>query len=269
MIGGSVHPLSAFAVELALALEVAAAAGTLLMDRLGRVGRISHKSPKDVVTEVDHLSEALILDALCGAFPDDGVLAEESGAADGRSDRVWVVDPLDGTVNYANGIPIFCVSIGLVVDGRAALGVIHDPIRGETYAATADGPATLDGSRIELDPKPLMSDYVMSLTLDGPRLSERLGAVRDAIRVTRRLGSSALALAYVANGRFDAFAQTHGLSAWDVAAAGLIAERAGATVTDATGGPWLDLRRGSAPYGVVAAPPEHHGHLLDLVRSDA
>jgi myo-inositol-1(or 4)-monophosphatase len=257
---------TAYATELALAREIAAAAGALLVDRVGRVGRISHKSPKDVVTEVDHLSEALILDAIRGTFPDDGILAEESGRAVGRSDRVWVVDPLDGTVNYANGIPIFCVSIALVVDGRPAIGVIRDPVRRETYAATADGPATLGGSIIELDPKPLMSDFVISLTIDGPRMAERLAAVREAIRVTRRIGSSALALAYVANGRFDAFAQTHGLSAWDVAAAGLIAERAGATVTDATGGPWLDLGRGTATFGVVAAPPDHHGRLLELVR---
>jgi myo-inositol-1(or 4)-monophosphatase len=257
---------SAFSAELALARELAAAAGALLVDRLGRVGRISHKSPKDVVTEVDHLSEALILDAIRATFPDDGVLAEESGSGIGRSDRVWVVDPLDGTVNYANGIPIFCVSIALVVDGRPSIGVVHDPVRGETYAASADGPATLDGSPIALAPKPLMSDFVISLTIDGPRLAERLAAVREAIRVTRRIGSSALALAYVANGRFDAFAQTHGLSAWDVAAAGLIAERAGARVTDAAGGPWLDLGRGSATFGVVAAPPAHHARLLELVR---
>ena len=179
---------------------------------------------------------------------------------------LWVVDPLDGTVNYANGIPIFCVSIALVVDDRPSIGVVHDPVRGETYAAAADGPATLDGSPIALDPKPLMSDFVISLTIDGPRLAERLAAVREAIRVTRRIGSSALALAYVANGRFDAFAQTHGLSAWDVAAAGLIAERAGVRVTDQAGGPWLDLGRGTTTFGVVAAPPAHHGRLLELVR---
>jgi myo-inositol-1(or 4)-monophosphatase len=114
--------------------------------------------------------------------------------------------------------------------------------------------------------KELMSDFVIALTIDGPRLSERLAAIRDAIRVTRRLGSSALALAYVGCGRFDAFAQTHGLSAWDVAAAGLIAERAGATMTDPAGGPWFDIARGTRTFGVVAAPPAHHRRLLELVR---
>ena len=144
--------------------------------------------------------------------------------------------------------------------------MVRDPVRSETFAATADGPATLDGRPIRVSGKDSLADFVVSLTLDGPRLSERLAAIREAIRVTRRLGSSALTLAYVANGRFDAFAQTHGLSAWDVAASGLIAERAGAVVTDASnGGPWLDLSRGTATFGVLAAPPAHHARLLELV----
>lgn len=256
-----------FALELAFAAEVATRAGELLLERLDRVEQIRHKSAKDVVTEVDHLSEALILGAIREAFPDDGVLAEESGIGVGTSGRVWVVDPLDGTINYANGIPIFCVAIGLVVDGRPSVGVVRDPVRGETFAATADGPARLNGRPIQASDKELLSDFVIALTIDGPRLSERLAAIRQAIRVTRRLGSSALTLAYVANGRFDAFAQTHGLSAWDVAASGLIAERAGALVTDAsTGGPWFDIARGTRTFGVLAAPPAHHPRLLELVR---
>jgi myo-inositol-1(or 4)-monophosphatase len=255
-----------YTTELALAEELAERAGSLLVGRLGRVGSVRHKSPKDIVTEVDHLSEALILGAIREVFPDDGALAEESGLTEGRNRRVWVVDPLDGTVNYANGIPFFCVSIGLVVDGIPSVGVVRDPIRGETFAAVRGGRPTLDGRPIRAGAKPSMSDYVIALTIDGPRLSERLGAIRDEIRVTRRLGSSALALAYVGCGRFDAFAQTHGLSLWDVVAAGLITERAGAVLTDATGGPWFDLARGTRTFGLVAAPPTHHARLLELVR---
>jgi myo-inositol-1(or 4)-monophosphatase len=256
-----------FGPELALAIEVADLAGALLIDRLDRVESIRHKSPKDVVTEVDHLSEALILGAIREVYPEDGVLAEESGLADRANGRTWVIDPLDGTINYANGIPLFCVSIGLVVDGLPSVGVVRDPVRGETFAATIDGPATLDGRPIQASHKALMSDLVISLTIDGAQLSERLGAIRRAIRVSRRLGSAALALAYVGNGRFDAFAQTHGLSAWDVAAAGLIAERAGAIVSDATtGAPWSDLAHSTRRFGVVAAPPAHHERLLALVR---
>jgi myo-inositol-1(or 4)-monophosphatase len=256
-----------FALELAFAAELGTSAGALLLDRMGRIERVSHKGAKDVVTEVDHLSEALILGAIREAFPDDGVLAEESGAGAGTSGRVWVVDPLDGTVNYANGIPIFCVAIGLVVDGRPSVGVVHDPIRAETFVATADGPATLQGRPIQVSDKDLLSDFVISLTIDGPGLAQRIAAVREAIRVSRRLGSSALALAYVANGRFDAFAQTRGLSAWDIAASGLIAERAGAVVSDTTGGgPWFDLGATPSSVGVLAAPPAHHERLLKLIR---
>ncbi len=252
--------------DLALAVDLAERAGRLLLDRLGRVGSIRHKSAKDVVTEVDHLSEALIVGAIHEAHPDDGVLAEESGLAAGGNGRVWVIDPLDGTINYANGIPLFCVSIGLVVDGLPCVGVVRDPVRGEAFAATASGPATLDGRPIQASGKPLLSDFVISLTIDGPRLSERLAAIRDEIRVTRRFGSSALALAYVGCGRFDAFVQTHGLSLWDVAAAGLIAERSGARITGADGGPWFDLARGTRTFGVVAAPPAHQPRLLELIR---
>ncbi|MEA2537726.1 MAG: monophosphatase [Chloroflexota bacterium] len=255
-----------FAGELALAAEVADRAGALLIERLGRAGTVRHKSPKDIVTEVDNLSEELILAAIRAVHPDDSTLAEESGLAGPANGRTWVIDPLDGTINYANGIPFFCVSIGLVVDGVPSVGVVRDPIRAETYAATVDGPATLDGRPIRVSAKELVSDLVISLTIDGERLSERLGAIRQAIRVTRRLGSSALALAYVGNGRFDAFAQTHALSAWDVAAAGLIAERAGAMVTDVTGGPWFDLARPTQRFSIVAAPPAHHDRLLALVR---
>ncbi len=255
-----------FEAELALARDLADRAGTLLVERLGRVESIRHKSPKDVVTEVDHLSEELILGAIREAYPDDGIMAEESGVSGGRNGRVWVIDPLDGTINYANAIPIFCVAIGLVVDGRPSVGVVRDPIRSETFAATADGPATLDGRPIRVSAKALLSDYVISLTLDGPALPERLAWIDEAIRVTRRIGSAALALAYVGCARFDAFAQTDGLSAWDAVAAGLIAERAGATVTEAGGGPWLDLVLRTTSFGVVAAPPAHHAELLELIR---
>lgn len=261
------------APELAFSLEIADAAGRLLMERYERVEQIDYKSARDVVTEADHLSEALILDAIRARFPDDRLLAEESGrheAANGTADslagRVWIVDPLDGTVNYANGIPFFCVSIGLVVDGRPAVGVVLDPTRSERYAATAGGLATLEGRPVRVSDKERLTDFVISLALGGRAVATRSRAVRKAVRIPRSMGSAALALAYVANGRFDAFVQQGGLSAWDVAAAGLIAERAGAQVTDFDGGPWFDEARGPRALGLIAAPPAHHATLLELVR---
>ncbi len=267
-------PEPRLAAELEFAGTIAAQAGRLLMDRYERVGRIDHKSARDVVTEVDHLSEALILDAIRARFPGDAILAEESGQhhrrdgsnATSAAGRTWVVDPLDGTVNYANGIPFFCVSVALVVDGRPAVGVVYDPSRGESFAATVDGPATLHGRPIRVSDKERLSDYVVSLALSGRAATTRVRNIRRSIRIPRSMGAAALALAYVANGRFDAFIQSSGLSTWDIAAAGLIAERAGAVVTDLSGGPWFDLAREARSLGVLAAPPAHHPALLALVR---
>ena len=271
---------SSFDDDLAFAVALAARAGEILMDRYERLEHIDYKSARDVVTEADHQSEALILDAIRAYRPTDAILAEETGEhqavageapMSGRG-RVWIVDPLDGTVNYANGIPFFCVSIGLVVDGQPAVGVIHDPTRGETFAATVSGPAMLTGSlgspshAVTASDKDKLTDFVISMALNGRAAATRARNVRKAIRISRSMGSAALALAYVANGRFDAFVQQGGLSAWDVAAAGLIAERGGARVTSIDGSPWFDLGHTPKTIGIVAAPVAHHETVLQLVR---
>ena len=272
--------MTELADDLAFAIAIAARAGELQMERYERLEQIDYKSARDVVTEADHLSEALILDAIRARHPDDALLAEETGEhpatageapTSGRG-RVWIVDPLDGTINYANGIPFFCVSIALVVDGRPAVGVIHDPTRHETFGATSDGPALLSGSlgqgshAVRASDKDRMTDFVVSMALNGRGAASRAQRVRKAIRISRSMGSAALAIAYVANGRFDAMVQQGGLSSWDVAAAGLIAERAGARVTAFDGGPWFDVARPAKSFGVVAAPIAHHAALLDLLR---
>ncbi|MEA2608756.1 MAG: monophosphatase [Chloroflexota bacterium] len=260
--------------DLAFARDLACRAGIILMDHYERLEQIDYKSARDVVTEADHLSEALIVEAIRSRYPGDAILAEETGEhrsvageapTSGRG-RVWIVDPLDGTVNYANGIPVFCVSIGLVVDGRPAVGVVVDPTRDEWFGATADGPATLDGQPIQASDKEKLSDFVISMALSGRSAVTRSRNVRKAIRIPRSMGSAALALAYVGNGRFDAFIQQGGLSAWDVAAAGLIAERGGARVTAMDGASWFDLAHGPRSIGILAAPAAHHETLLALIR---
>ena len=262
------------ATELEFAVQVARDAGAVLMDRYERLERIDHKSATDVVTEADHLSEELVIAAIRGQFPGDAILAEESGAHGAAAGappgaipaRTWVIDPLDGTVNYANGLPVFCVAIGLVVDDRPTVGVVLDPTRDEMFAATADGPATLNGRSIRASSKEKLSDYVISLSLSGRSVSSRARALRKEIRIWRSMGSAALGLAYVANGRFDAFVQETSLSAWDVAAAGLIAERAGAVVTAFDGSRWYDPSRPARGAGVVAAPPAFHERIRGLAR---
>ena len=265
---------SRWADELAFATDLARSAGATLLDSYERLERIDYKSKRDVVTNADYASERLVIDAIKARFPGDAILAEESGAHAGvlRDDgshngRSWVIDPLDGTVNYANGIPYYCVSIGLVVDDRPSVGVVFDPARDDLYTATADGPAALDGGPIEASTKEALSDYVVSLAVIGRGGLMRERRIAPLIRIHRRMGSAALALAYVANGRFDAFVQNGGLSPWDVAAAGLIAERAGAVVTNLDGGPWWSSRVRGPRISVVAAPPAQHGPLLELLTS--
>ena len=265
---------SAWADELAFATNLARRAGRVLRDSYERVERIDYKSARDVVTDVDYRSEAMLLEAIREAYPGDAILAEESGAHkrigyDGTAARRrWVLDPLDGTVNYANGIPFFCVSIALVADGHPVMGVILDPMRDDLYTATADGPTLLDGEPVAASEKEALSDYVVSLTVIGRGGIGRERRIARRIRIPRRMGSAALALAYVANGRFDACVQNGGISPWDVAAAGLIAERAGATVSDISGGPWWDDTKTGPNVSIVAAPPPHHGELLALLAAE-
>jgi len=215
-----------------------------------------------------------VIDAISERFPADAILAEESGrehgarrTARGRwSRRTWVIDPLDGTVNYANGIPFFCVSIGLVEDGMPIVGVVLDPLRGDCYAAAAGGPATLNGSVVRASRKNHLGDYVVSLAIIGRGGIARERRVAQEIRIGRRMGSAALALAYVASGRFDAFVQNGGLSLWDIAAAGVIAECAGATVTDLYGRPWWNTAKRGPRLSIVAAPTPHQARLVALLR---
>lgn len=260
--------------ELAFATEVARRAGALLVDSYERLEQVDYKSKRDVVTNADYASEKLVIDAIRERYPGDAILAEESGEHAGvlRDDgshngRLWVIDPLDGTVNYANGIPFYCVSIGLVVDDQPSVGVVFDPARDDLYDAVADGPARLDGHPITASSKEALSDYVVSLAVIGSGGLSRERRIAPRIRIHRRMGSAALALAYVANGRFDAFVQNGGLSPWDVAAAGLVAERSGAVVTNVTGGQWWTPKVRGPRTSVVAAPAAQHGALLEMLAS--
>jgi myo-inositol-1(or 4)-monophosphatase len=261
--------------DLAFAVALARRAGELLTASYEQAMKVDRKSKRDIVTNVDYASEALVIEAIRERFPADAILAEESGrqhgamtTARGRwKKRTWVIDPVDGTVNYANGIPFFCVSIGLVEDGVPVVGVILDPLRDDCYAATGGGPTTLNGERVHAGDKAELGDFVVSLAIIGRGGIARERRVAQEIRIGRRMGSAALALAYVGSGRFDAFVQNGGLSLWDIAAAGLIAERAGAIVTDLHGDAWWNVVKRGPRLSIVAAPPPHHGKLLELLRA--
>lgn len=251
--------------ELQVAIEAARAAGAIHVDHYERLERIVHKSEKDVVTEVDHLSEAAILDIVRSAFPRDAVLAEESGTSGPRAQRLWVIDPLDGTVNYANGIPFFAVSIGLVIDGDPVLGVVLDPVRDELFHAIAGQGAFLDGVPIHNPGKERIGDAVVHLGLPRSGFARQSTRYRRAVRITRSMGSATLSLTYVANGRFDAYVQWQGLSTWDICAAGVIAIEGGAIVTSRLGNRWFDVGMPSKTIGIVAAPVPHHATYLEML----
>jgi myo-inositol-1(or 4)-monophosphatase len=261
--------------DLAFATTLAEEAGLILLDRYERLERIDYKGTRDVVTEADFLAEALIVDAIRRRYPTDGIIAEESGdhrlkgrdSPPANTGRVWVVDPLDGTVNYANGIPVFCVSIALAVDGRATVGVIVDPMRRESFSATVTGPARLNGREITCADATSRDELLVATSFDLRIPSRRFRDQGQTIR-TRSLGSAALELTYVANGRLDAFIQRRGLSNWDVAAAGLIAERAGATVTSTDGSAWFDLERRPGSISIIGASPAAYRTVMDRLPGD-
>jgi myo-inositol-1(or 4)-monophosphatase len=259
----------AFGSELELALDLAHQAGRIQMERYERLEAIQAKGPRDVVTEVDHLCEDLVRLAVRDRYPSDSFYAEEIGAVAHTgatsSGRVWIVDPLDGTVNYANGIPFFCISIALVADGRPVVGVVYDPTRDETFAGAIDGPSLRNGQPIEVGRKELLEDLVVTLAVGGRGTTRKRHSALKTIRAHRSMGSASLTLAYVGCGRFDVYAQSAGLSAWDVAAAGLIAERAGATVTTLDGKPWFDLACPAKKWSCLAASPAHHAVMLAML----
>lgn len=225
-------------------IQTAREAGGVLIDRLGRA-RISTKGDIDLVTEADLAAEKLIIERIKSHYPRHAILAEESGASveldAGKSDWKWIIDPLDGTTNYAHGYPCFCVSIAVEHAGQIELGVVYDPTRDELFAAERGQGATLNERPIRVS---TIADLNSAMLCTGfpYNVRERPDFAREFIKFTmtaqavRRDGSAALDLAYLACGRFDGFWED-GLNAWDIAAGLLLIEEAGGRVTDFRGAP--------------------------------
>ena len=229
-----------------MAIEVARAAGDLLRGQLRAPRHITFKgSPTNLVTEMDARAEALIVDRLLGAFPGDAILAEERGAQPGRSGRRWIVDPVDGTTNYAHGLPAYAVSIALEVDGRVALGVVYDPSHDELYVAERGGGAVCNDRPLavsrttEVDASLLTTGFPYDIRVNPDNNLREYAVFATRSRAVRRFGSAVLDLAWVAGGRYDGFWELR-LGPWDVAAGALLVEEAGGRVTALTGAP-LDL----------------------------
>jgi myo-inositol-1(or 4)-monophosphatase len=250
---------------LALAVDLAREAGALLLERFegGREQALESKStPTDLVSEADLASERLIRERLAASQPADGYLGEESGGVEGTSGLTWVVDPLDGTVNFLFSIPQWCVSVAVTDEHGSLAGAVYDPSRDELFTATRDGAPMLNGAQIvastraELSSAMVATGFAYDASVRAAQ-AEVFARMVPQVRDIRRFGAAALDLAWTACGRYDAYFERT-VKPWDIAAGTLVCERAGLSVRE------LPEREGLPP-GVLAAVPVLAEELFELV----
>lgn len=228
--------------DLAVAVAAARAGAQIVAAGFRRSVDTELKGAVDPVTQVDRASEAAIVAVIGHHRPADGILAEEGSSAEATSGRRWIIDPLDGTVNFVHGIPQVSVSVGLVDDEGGLAAVVADPLRGEEFTAVRGGGAYLNGEPISVSTRaPLLNalvvtGYAYDRQQYGPEYARVTGAVLQHARGVRRHGSAALDAAWVAAGRFDGYWE-FSLAPWDLAAGALLVAEAGGTLTDSRGGP--------------------------------
>ncbi|MEJ5126771.1 inositol monophosphatase family protein [Comamonas sp. MYb21] len=263
MSSSSLHPM------LNMAIKAARAAGAIINRAALDVEsvRVSTKQVNDFVTEVDQASEQAIIETLLTAYPDHGILAEESGNEYGnpRSNHIWIIDPLDGTTNFIHGFPVYCVSIALAVNGRVEQAVVYDPTRNDLFTATRGRGAFLNERRIRVSKRTQLRDTLITTGFPfrpGDNFKQYMAMLGDVMQRTsgvRRPGAAALDLAYVAAGFSDGFFET-GLSIWDVAAGSLLVTEAGGLVGNFTGeADFLEQRE------VLAGTPRIYGQLVPIL----
>jgi len=219
-------------------IQIAKEAGNLIRDGFEKTHKISYKSNEsDLVTEIDKASEKLITDFIKKKYPSHGILAEEAGKIKSGTEFLWVVDPLDGTVNFAHGFPVFSVSIGVIKNGKTIAGVVYDVMQNIIYSAEAGSGAFADSEIIRVSDNKNLSHSILvtgfpyNIKTNPDNALERFTALTIASRGMRRLGSAAIDFCYVAKGVFDGFWEVH-LNPWDICAGKLIVEEAGGLVTD-------------------------------------
>ena len=247
------------------ATQIARDAGAILRDRFGQPHEVHYKGTIDMVTEADQAAEALIVSRLRDAYGSHLLLCEEgSRGTVEESPYRWVVDPLDGTTNFAHGMPTFAVSIALEEAGQPIIGVVYDPMRDELFVSQRGGGATLNGEklRVSATDRLISSILVTGFSYDFGRRARQADTWRDfltRVQAIRQTGSAALNLCYIAAGRLDGYWE-RGISPWDVAAGALMVLEAGGAVTDMGGGPYHSDDR-----EILASNGTLHGDLLHVI----
>ena len=251
----------------ATAIEAAVIAGRILLEYARTGFQIEHKNAVNLVTDADKESEQAIIDTIRRAYPHHDILAEERGMeSGGTSSYKWIIDPLDGTTNFAHGFPVYCVSIGLEYRRRILMGVILDPTRRELFVAVSGQGATLNGTRMQVSPSSalgaalLVTGFAYDIRESTHNNLDYFSSFCLRARGVRRTGSAALDLCYVAAGRFDGFWEMK-LHSWDVAAGTLMVTESGGRLSDFKGGAF-------SIYGdeIVASNGSIHGEMLEVLR---
>jgi myo-inositol-1(or 4)-monophosphatase len=246
--------------------SISRGAGDILRKGFGHKIQIDKKGVIDLVTDIDRESEDYLLREIRTRFPDHSVITEERGEIQGDDDQKWYIDPLDGTVNFAHGVPIFSVSIAYSENGKVFLGAVYDPIQEEYFCAERGGGSRLNGNKINvsdektLDQSLLVTGFPYDIRTNPVNNLDQYAAFSLRSRGVRRLGSAAIDLAYVAAGRLDGFWEVSILP-WDIAAGSLIVEEAGGKVTDVRGGPnFLAF-----PPSILATNSHIHSQMLSVL----
>ncbi len=247
--------------------RLARQAGKILHDNYEKDHQVDYKGIIDLVTEVDHASEKFLISEITKQFPGHSFLAEESGATASGSEHLWIIDPLDGTVNYAHGVPMFSVSIAYSFRDKVMLGAVYDPMRDEMFSAERGKGSWLNGRKLktgsveELQRSLLVTGFPYDSWHSKPNNFDFFSKLGRMTQGVRRFGSAAIDLSYIAAGRLDGYWE-FSLKPWDVAAAGLIAEEAGTKVTNIKGeDDYLNY-----PQSIVAANPVLHALLIEQLQ---
>jgi myo-inositol-1(or 4)-monophosphatase len=249
-----------------IAVNAARQAGDIITrhaDQLDRI-QITEKSPHDYFSEVDVKAEQMIIQTIHKAYPDHGIIAEESGLSQSDAECVWIIDPLDGTSNYLHGFPFYAVSIAVQIKNRIEHAVVYDPVRHECFAATRGRGARLNDRRLRVSKQTQLSAAMLGAGLQNKRGTHQpafstIQSLFDQCASVRRTGSVALELAYVASGRLDGFFG-FGLQSWDIAAGCLLIQESGGLISDHEGGDHY-LKHGNA----IAGTPKVFKSLMQLL----